>query len=91
VYVEFLGGDHPLVDPWYTSTDILSPDNPPLETDGPLGSIIRSDVSRQCRAEFVRPPGTVVIEVARVDDARGVAQQLAKRLAPRFPVGVTRM
>jgi hypothetical protein len=82
---ESLGGDQPRVYLWYSATDVLSPDGDPLETDGREGSIVPADNSRQCRAEFVRAPGTVVVEIYRVDDACRVAEELAKPLAPRFP------
>jgi hypothetical protein len=81
---ESLGGDQPQVDFWYTSSDVLSPDDARLETDGRDGSIVPSDTPDQCRAQFRRAPGTVVIEVVRVDDACGVAEELARLLAPRL-------
>ncbi len=82
---ESLGGDQPRVDLWYTATDIVSSDGTPLETDGRRGTIVQSDTPRSCRAELVRAPGTVVVEVYRVDDPCGVVEQIARLLVPRLP------
>lgn len=55
-----------------------------LETVGRDGAIVQADTPDRCRAELARAPGTVVIEVYRVDDACGVVEELAQLLAPRF-------
>jgi len=82
---ESIAGNQPQVDLWYSATGVSSPDGDPLETDGRDGAIVPGSGASQCRAEFERPPGTVVIELYRVDDACQVAEDLAQLLAPRFP------
>jgi Protein of unknown function (DUF3558) len=84
---ESSAGDQPQVRVWYTSTDIIQPDDLPLTTDGREGSIVQPDEvgGGTCRALFARAPGTVAVEATRVDDVCGMAEELAQLLAPRFP------